>query len=88
MDVQWFMYSKFTNNLVSDVKLTSELGPSMNSVLLLRSKIKGQRKTIKFGSDTSLVLYHTQLQSRFVNCSRDTVPLNKGLGGGGCVENK
>ena len=47
---------------VSEVNLTPELGPSMNSVLLrwapslnIRSKLKGQRKTIKFGSDTSLV---------------------------------
>ena len=46
---------------VSDVNLTPELGPSMNSVLLrwgpslnIRSKLKGQRKIIKFGSDTSL----------------------------------
>ena len=47
---------------VSEVNLTPEPGPSMNSVLLrwapslnIHSKLKGQRKTIKFGSDTSLV---------------------------------
>ena len=28
-----FVYGKSTNNIVSEVKLTSELGPSMNSVL-------------------------------------------------------
>ena len=46
---------------VSEVKLTSELGPSLNSVLLrwapsldICSKLKGQRKTIKIGSDTSV----------------------------------
>ena len=49
---------------VSEVKLTPELGPSMNSVLLrwtpslnIRSKLKGQRKTIKFGSDTFLEVF-------------------------------
>ena len=32
---EWiFVHSKFTNNSVSDVKLTSELTTSMNSVLL------------------------------------------------------
>ena len=58
-----FMYSKFTNHHESDVKLTSELGPSMNSVLLrwtpsinICSKLKGQCKTMKYGSDTSLVV--------------------------------
>ena len=47
---------------VSEVNLTPKLGPSMNYVLLrwapslnIRRKLKGQRKTIKFGSDTSLV---------------------------------
>ena len=47
---------------VSDLNLTLELMPSMNSVLLrwapsliIRSKLKGQRKSIKFGSYTSLV---------------------------------
>ena len=56
------MYGKFINNVVSEVNLTSELGPSMSSVLLRwtpslnkRSKLKGQRKTVKFGSYTSLV---------------------------------
>ena len=46
---------------MSEVNLTPELWPSMNYVLLLwapflniRSKLKGQRKTIKFGTDTSL----------------------------------
>ena len=46
---------------VSEVNLTPEPGPSMNSVLLqwtpslnIHRKLKGQRKTIKFGSDTSL----------------------------------
>ena len=59
-----FMYGKFENNIVSDVKLTSELGPSMNDVLLLwapslnlRCKLKEQCKTIKFGSDTSLLTF-------------------------------
>ena len=57
-----FVNGKFTNNIVSEVNLTSELGPSMNYVLLRwtpslnkRSKLKGQRKTVKFGSYTSLV---------------------------------
>ena len=47
---------------VSEVNLTPEPRPSMNSVLLrgtpslnIHSKLKGQRKTIKFGSYTSLV---------------------------------
>ena len=47
---------------LSEVNLTPELGPSMDSVLLrwapslnIRKKLKAQRKTIKFGSDTSLV---------------------------------
>ena len=47
---------------VSEVNLTPEPGPSMNVVLLrwgpslnIHSKLKGQRKTKKFGSDTSLV---------------------------------
>ena len=47
---------------MSDVKLTLEPGPSMNSVLLrwkpslnIRNKLKGQCKTIKYGSETSLV---------------------------------
>ena len=47
---------------VSEVNLTSEPGPSMNSVFLrwapslnICSKLKGQPKTIKFGSDISLV---------------------------------
>ena len=47
---------------VSEVNLTPEPGPSMNSILLrwvpslnIRSKLKGQRKTKKFGSDTFLV---------------------------------
>ena len=47
---------------VSEVNLTPELGPCMTFVLLrwvpslnIRRKLKGQRKTIKFGSDTSLV---------------------------------
>ena len=49
------------NNIVSEDTLTPEPRPSMNSVLLrwtpslnIHSKLKGQRKTIKFGSDTSL----------------------------------
>ena len=61
-EVWMFMYGKSLNHPVSEVKLTSELGPSMNSVLLrwapslnIRSKLKGERKTLKFGSDTSLV---------------------------------
>ena len=44
------------------INLIPEPGPSMNSVSLrwapswnIRSKLKGQRKTKKFGSDTSLV---------------------------------
>ena len=59
MDVT--VYGKSTNNIVSEVNLTPEPGPSMNSVLLrwtpslnIRSKLKGQLKTIKFGYDTSL----------------------------------
>ena len=62
--------------------LTSEPGPSLNSVLLrwasslnVRSKLKGQRKTIKFGFETSLVP-SLALHSRFEQFSRDTVPLN------------
>ena len=35
-----FVYGIFTNNPVSEVKYTSELGPSLNSC----SKLKGQRK--------------------------------------------
>ena len=48
---------------VSEVNLTPDPWPSMTSVLLLwgpslniRSKLKGQRKTIKFGSDNSWYL--------------------------------
>ena len=60
---EWmFVYGKSTNYPVSEVKLTSKLGPSLNSVLLrwgpslnIRSKLKGERKTLNFGSDTSLV---------------------------------
>ena len=83
-----FVYSKFTNNIVSEVNFTSELGPSMNSVLLrwtpslnIRSKLKGQRKAIKFGSDASYSLVsslapHAHIaQSQFEHFSRDTVPL-------------
>ena len=51
----------FTNNIVSEDNLTPELRPSINSVLLrwapslnIRSKLNGQRKAIKFGSDTSV----------------------------------
>ena len=68
----------------SEVNLTPEpAGPSMNSALLrwapslkICCKLKGQRKTIKFGSDTSLVPTHTPLQSQFVKFSLDTVPLS------------
>ena len=52
----------------------------MNSVLLrwmpslnIRSKLKGQRKTIKFGSDTSLVPSLAQFEHFFL----DTVPLKE-----------
>ena len=55
------MYGKTTNNKVLEDTLKPEPGPSMNSDLLrwtqslnIRSKLKGQRKNIKFGSDTSL----------------------------------
>ena len=69
---------------VSEVNLTSELGSSMNSVLLrwapslnIHSKLKGQRKAIKFGSDTSSVYtYSSTQQLQFENFSRDTVPLS------------
>ena len=68
---------------VSDVKLTPEPGPSMNSVLLrwtpslnIRSKLKGQCKTIKYGSDIPLGTWPTSPQSQFENFSHDTVPFN------------
>ena len=55
------IYEQYTY-IVSEVKLTFELRPSVNSVLLqwatslnVRSKLKGQCKTIKYGSDKSLV---------------------------------
>ena len=41
---------------VLEVNFTPELRPSMNIIYFDgRSKLKGQHKTIKFGSDTSLV---------------------------------
>ena len=62
LEAWMFVYGKSANNIVSEVKLTSKLGPSVNSDLLrwatslnIRSKLKGQCKTMKYGSDTSLV---------------------------------
>ena len=73
-EVWMLMYGKSINHPVSEVKLTSELGPSMNSVLLrwapslnIRSKLKGERKTLKFGSDTSLVPGLPPHSLRFTN---------------------
>ena len=77
-----FMYGNSTNNIASEDTLTPEPGPSMNSVLLrwtpslnIRSKLKGQRKTIKFGSDTSLVPSLAPHSLSLKTFSHDNVPL-------------
>ena len=62
-----FVYGKFTNNIVSEVNLTSELGPSMNSALF--------RYYYKIWIRHILGTQPSSPQSQFEHFSRDTVSL-------------